>query len=171
MNKLDKARANAENSQPKAIKVFYEPDSKMIKIIFSNNSAFAFPSNIGQGLAGASDEDLAQVEITPSGEGLYWENLDVDLSIPGLISGLYGTKQWMRWLAKRGGSSKSQAKVEASRNNGKKGGRPRKERAFVIKSGNGKAVLTKHEKVKLVTQDNIEAEDHEVRRIHQGLEI
>ncbi|TVP65574.1 MAG: DUF2442 domain-containing protein [Nodularia sp. (in: Bacteria)] len=125
LNKLAKARSHAERSEPRAIKAFYEPNNQMVHIIFSNDAIFIFPAHLGQGLAGALDEDLAQVELTPSGEGLHWETLDVDLSIPGLMSGLYGTKAWMQWLAKKGGSSTSTAKVSASRRNGQKGGRPR----------------------------------------------
>ncbi|HEY9849209.1 MAG TPA: DUF2442 domain-containing protein [Leptolyngbyaceae cyanobacterium] len=44
----------------------------------------------------ASAENLALVEITPSGEGLHWETLDVDLSIPYLMVGIFGTKLWMK---------------------------------------------------------------------------
>ncbi|GBF78857.1 hypothetical protein AsFPU1_0247 [Aphanothece sacrum FPU1] len=54
-----------------------------------------FPLNLIQGLAGASDKDIAEVEITPSCEGLHWETLDVDLSIPSLLIGIFGTKLWI----------------------------------------------------------------------------
>lgn len=49
-----------------------------------------------EGLTEASAENLALVEITPSGEGLHWETLDVDLSIPYLMVGIFGTKLWMK---------------------------------------------------------------------------
>lgn len=85
-----------------------------------------FPPELVQGLVDASPDDLAQVELTPSGEGLHWETLDVDLSIPSLILGIFGTKAWMAELGSRGGSVTSTAKARAARQNGKRGGRPRK---------------------------------------------
>jgi hypothetical protein len=38
-------------------------------------------------------------------------------------------KKYLAEIGKKGGSAKSQAKAEASRKNGKQGGRPRKEGA------------------------------------------
>lgn len=60
------------------------------------------------------------------GFGLHWEALDVDLSIPTLMAGSFGTKAWMRELARRAGSVTSPAKAAAARVNGAKGGRPTK---------------------------------------------
>jgi hypothetical protein len=40
----------------------------------------------------ASDAELAQVEILGIGLGLRWERLDVDLSVAGLLAGMFGTK-------------------------------------------------------------------------------
>jgi hypothetical protein len=67
------------------------------------------------------------VEVLGQGYGLHWEKLDVDLSIPGLLAGLFGTKAFMdRQRAARAGASTSQVKAEAARQNGRKGGRPPK---------------------------------------------
>jgi hypothetical protein len=51
-----------------------------------------------QALTNASAEDLAAIEITPSGYDLHWENLDVDLSVPSLLKGIYGTRIWIEQL-------------------------------------------------------------------------
>ena len=66
---------------------------------------------------------LAQVEILGTGYGLHWDALDADLSIPGLLAGLFGTKAFM---ARHAGRATSPAKAAAARANGAKGGRPRK---------------------------------------------
>lgn len=86
-----------------------------------------FPARLGEGLAGASPDDLADIEISPSGLGLHWPKLDADLYVPGLLQGVFGSKAWMaRELGAIGGSSRSAAKAAAARANGRKGGRPRK---------------------------------------------
>ncbi|MDZ7995338.1 MAG: DUF2442 domain-containing protein [Nostoc sp. EfeVER01] len=133
--KLANARANSDTiatSEPRATRAFYDAYLGMIIVILSNKCMFGFPSDAGQGLAGASVKDLTEVEVTPSGEGLHWKTLDVDLSIPALMNGIFGTKKWMAELARKGGSSTSSAKSEASRLNGTKGGRPRKEIVLAI---------------------------------------
>jgi hypothetical protein len=111
---------------PIAIAATYQPATGHIEITFSNQTRFAFPAHLGQGLTGASPEELADIEITPSGTGLHWETLDADLYIPALLEGTFGSRQWMTELAKKGGAAKSPAKTQSSRQNGKKGGRPRK---------------------------------------------
>jgi len=51
----------------------------------------------------------------------------VDLCVPALVSGIFGTRAWMtRELARAAGRTKSPAKAAAARSNGAKGGRPRK---------------------------------------------
>ena len=108
---------------------FYDRSRKLVTIEFVNGTIFSFPSHLGQGLADASEEDLAAIEISPSGQGLHWENLDVDLDIPSLLNGIFGTRTWMAELGRKGGQSRSKAKQAASRENGKKGGRPIKQTA------------------------------------------
>jgi len=51
------------------------------------------------------------------------EALNVDLSIPGQLAGIFGIKAYM---ARRACQTRSPAKATAARANGAKGGRPRK---------------------------------------------
>jgi hypothetical protein len=74
----------------------------------------------------AKRSDLKVIEITPSGFGLHFPRLDVDLWLPGLLEGVFGTREWM---ASRLGARGGQAKARAARVNGKLGGRPRKGKA------------------------------------------
>ena len=88
---------------------------------------FTCPVSLIEGLAGHKDQDIAAVAITGAGFGLHWDRLDIDLSIPGLMAGLFGTKVWMdSQRAAVGGTARSDAKSAAARRNGAKGGRPRK---------------------------------------------
>jgi hypothetical protein len=82
---------------------------------------------LAEGLEGASIEDLALIEISPSGLGLHWPRLDADLFVPALLEGVFGSQAWMaREMGARGGRARSAAKSQAARANGLKGGRPRK---------------------------------------------
>jgi hypothetical protein len=79
-----------------------------------------------QGLADAKPAAIKTVEVTGKGYGLYWPKLDLDVSVPDLVAGCFGTHAWMSMLARRAGLTRSPAKSASSRENGKKGGRPRK---------------------------------------------
>jgi hypothetical protein len=84
------------------------------------------PVNKIQGLATARPDKIAEVQLMPSGDAVRWDNLDLDLSIPGLVAGTLGTNTWMTELGRMGGSVQSEAKAIAARENGLKGGRPLK---------------------------------------------
>jgi hypothetical protein len=114
----------AQQSEPRADTVRYDRHNSRIIVDLTNGCTFAFPPRLAQGLETASNEDLAAVEILGAGYGLHWEALDVDLSVPGLLAGLFGTKVYM---ARRAGQVTSPAKAAAARANGLKGGRPRKQ--------------------------------------------
>jgi hypothetical protein len=110
-------------TEPRAVSARYDRKLERVVVELTNGCTFAFPPRLGQGLEAATDEQLEQVEILGFGYGLHWEALDVDLSVPGLLAGLFGTKSYM---ARRAGRATSPAKAAAARANGAKGGRPRK---------------------------------------------
>lgn len=114
----------AEQSEPRADAVRYDRRNSRIIVDLTNGCTFAFPPHLAQGLEAASDDELDAVEVLGAGYGLHWEALDVDLSVPGLLAGLFGTKAHM---ARQAGRTKSPAKAAAARANGAKGGRPRKQ--------------------------------------------
>jgi hypothetical protein len=113
----------ARRHEPRARAARYDRGLGRIVVDLVNDCIFAFPPALAQGLADATDDQLAGVEILGAGYGLHWEALDVDLSIPGLLAGLFGTKAHM---ARQAGLATSPAKAAAARANGAKGGRPRK---------------------------------------------
>ncbi|MFP5076021.1 DUF2442 domain-containing protein [Rhizobium sp. YIM 134829] len=104
--------------------VGFDEASGRIVIDFDNGTTFLVPAERLQGLQGASAAQLNEVQLL--GEtGLHWESLDVDFTIEGLMRGLLGTAHFME-AQRRGGRSRSDAKIAASRANGAKGGRPRR---------------------------------------------
>jgi hypothetical protein len=114
-------------TEPRARAARYNRRTGRVQVDLTNGCSFVFPARKAQGLQRASDEELAQIEILGLGLGLHWERLDVDLTVPGLLAGLFGTKAYMdRQRAARAGAARSAAKAAAARRNGAKGGRPRK---------------------------------------------
>ena len=109
--------------EPRATKAWYAPDSKRVIVELENDCTFGFPARLAQGLEAASEEQLAEVELLGDGYGLHWEALNVDVSVPGLLAGVFGTRSYM---ARRAGQVVTPAKSAAARANGAKGGRPKK---------------------------------------------
>jgi len=85
-------------SEPVARSAFYDAKIGRIAIELQHGVTYSFPPEIAQGLAGATPKQLAEVEVTPSGSGLHWETLDADLSVPALLAGVYGNREWMENL-------------------------------------------------------------------------
>jgi hypothetical protein len=85
-----KAGEEANRTEARAVGVNFDRENRMIVVELRNGSPFTFPVSWISGLRDASDDDIAEVVPTPSGEGLHWNNLDEDLSLPALIDGFYG---------------------------------------------------------------------------------
>jgi hypothetical protein len=132
INQARQAGVGLDETEPRAVKAWYEPTSARVFIEIKNGVVMGFPHQLLQGLESATPEQLAEVEVTPSGYGLHWESLDADLGVPQLVTGIFGTKTWMKELGRLGGLAKSTAKAKASQENGKRGGRPRKIKTSVL---------------------------------------
>lgn len=116
----------ADERGPRAESARYDPATGRVEVELRGGCMFAFPAEMGQGLRGASPEELGAVVVTPGGYGLHWEALDADLAVPALMAGVFGTEAWMRELGRAGGRRTSDAKAAAARENGRRGGRPRR---------------------------------------------
>ncbi|MDR9403630.1 MAG: DUF2442 domain-containing protein [Halothece sp. Uz-M2-17] len=102
IQKIETARKDTEKKlENSAIAARYDSQQDQIIINLSDGSEFRFSSQLGQGLQNGTPEQLAEVEVTPSGQGLHWETLDADLSIPDLLRGVYGNRKWMDELKQK----------------------------------------------------------------------
>ncbi len=123
-------------NEARAVAVSYNQDTRRLVLDLHNGATLILPIELMQNLRDASAEDLSEVELWSNGSALHWEKLDADFRVPELLQGVFGGKAWMRSLREhyseitaKGGRSKTPAKQNASRENGKKGGRPKKEAA------------------------------------------
>jgi hypothetical protein len=119
---LQRGKVAARN-EPRAVSAHYDRKRGRVIVELTNGCTFSFPPRLAQGLETATADQLAQVEILGAGYGLHWETLDADLSVPGLLAGLFGTRSHM---ARQAGRATSPEKAAAARANGAKGGRPRR---------------------------------------------
>ena len=114
-----------EKAGPCASEVEYDADQDLMVFHFTNGSLFAVPPDLIQGLRGATVEQLRDVWLDRAGLSVHWPSLDADFSVLGLVQGVFGTKAWMAEIGRQGGKRTSDAKRRSSRENGKKGGRPK----------------------------------------------
>lgn len=117
---------------PTALSARYDRRIGRVVIELSSGLEIAFKPHDAQGLEKSKLDDLAEIEISPSGLGLHFPLLDADLYLPALLDGFLGSRRWMASeMGKAGGQSTTVAKAAAARANGKLGGRPRKVRESV----------------------------------------
>ena len=116
-----------EPFRPKAVAVAYRAEDDTIAVKLASGIGLTIPRRLLQGLEAAAPEQLAEVEIFGPGDSLHWESLDVDFYLPSIVEGVFGNRRWMSEIGRLGGSARTNAKRAASRKNGKKGGRPRKD--------------------------------------------
>ena len=112
--------------EPRADRVRYDAKNGLIMLDLRGGAILGLPVGAIRELAGAKPNQLKTVRAGFGGESITLESLDVDISIPGLLRDLVGMTSAATLLGRKGGSAKSEAKASAVRENGKRGGRPRK---------------------------------------------
>ncbi len=117
-----------------AIAARYEKASQRIIVELANGATLMLPAQLMQGLQGATAKELAEIEILGVGSGLYWPQLEADISVAGLLQGLFGSKTWMTELGRAGGKITSEKKQAAAQANGRLGGRPKMKEAAALKA-------------------------------------
>jgi hypothetical protein len=132
MAQLPAARARARyhrKTRPYAKTARYDRRTRTVRIGLLNGVEVSLPIAIFPALADATEAERADIEVLPGGGGLNWERLDVQYSVPAIIREALGPWVLMQAAGSAGGSVRSKAKAAAARENGKKGGRPRKANA------------------------------------------
>jgi hypothetical protein len=123
--RASRAGRRAARTEPRAALAAYRSQERALRIELANGATITLPVKRISALKGASPKDLRAVEVLGRGGGLHWEGLDLDLSVPGLLSSVFAGPEWLAELGRIGGRNSSAAKAAAARRNGRKGGRPR----------------------------------------------
>lgn len=119
----EKRARRAAPAGPRATAVRYDRAGERVVVEFGNGCQVAFPVALMPGTEGAGPDELAAVELHADGEAIAWEALDAGVDVRGLLLQAFEVRTW---AAAYLGSSRSPAKAEAARRNGRRGGRPRR---------------------------------------------
>lgn len=71
--------------EPAAVRAWAE--KRMIFVELTDGRIIGFPSDRFKILKNATDEQLKKVEIRLNGYALRWEDLDEDITVPGIVAG------------------------------------------------------------------------------------
>jgi len=123
--RASRAGKRAAKTEARASTVVYRPKEHALQMRLTNGAAITLPLELIPNLRRASPQDIRAVEILGQGGGLHWESLDLDISVPGLLSAVFAWPEWLAELGRIGGRKSSTETAAAARRNGRKGGRPR----------------------------------------------
>jgi hypothetical protein len=127
---LDKATQAEQDLGPRVTGARYLRTTSRIEVTYDSGVTVTAPIALIQDLATletpATAAQLAKIEVSPDGRYIDWPKIDVSIYAPAFMRHILGNRAWMAEHARGMGSAKSEAKAAAARENGKKGGRPRK---------------------------------------------
>jgi Protein of unknown function (DUF2442) len=127
-NAANRRGAARKASFPAAVSVRFDRRTARLVVALASGLQLSFLPRDAEGLEHAQPDDLIGAEISPSGLGIHFPKLDADIYLPALLEGFLGSRRWMAaQIGRKGGQVSSEAKASAARQNGKLGGRPRKE--------------------------------------------
>jgi hypothetical protein len=109
-------RGRFAHATPRAVKARFDRRAERVVVGLDTGIEFAFDPRLAPGLAEAAAEDLIGVTVEGVGSTLYFPRLDADFTVSRLLEGFLGPMDWTR----------REARALASRENGKRGGRPRR---------------------------------------------
>jgi hypothetical protein len=102
-----------------AVDARYDRRHERLMITLNNGVVVGFPLSALPGLEQATPDNLRKIEIEGGGYGVHVASLDADVSVPMLLADQLGSTIMRRAVAQ----------ANASKANGRLGGRPRKTEA------------------------------------------
>jgi hypothetical protein len=77
----------AVSTEPAALRVWTE--KRMIYVELTDGRIVGFPAARFKRLKAASEEQLKQVTLELEGYALRWEEIDEDITVPGIVAGRF----------------------------------------------------------------------------------
>ena len=111
------ARGKKASSMPRAVSARFNKRTQRVLVTLNTGIEFTFDPRRAQGLSDVAPEDLVGVTVEGTGSTLHFPRLDADFTVSRLLEGFLGGMEW----------SRREARALASRTNGRRGGRPRRE--------------------------------------------
>lgn len=132
---------------PLLSKASYDASNKLLVFELNNGLIVSVDPALCEEASEVPERELQDIKVSPSGRFFYWDESGAGGLIHEILGGRFGSRKWMeklhaekgiplglwkadeeRWSewGRMAGSAKSEAKTKAARENGKKGGRPRK---------------------------------------------
>ncbi len=81
------AARNQDDVEPTAMRVWVE--GRMVFLELTDGRIIGFPAGRFRILKAATDAQLCEVSLELDGAALRWEELDEDLSVPGVVAGRF----------------------------------------------------------------------------------
>ena len=81
-------------TEPHARAASFDRATGRLIVELTNGATYSVPARQIEGLEDASDESIAAV-WTGSGYGLHWDDLDIDITVGGLLAGRFGSARFM----------------------------------------------------------------------------
>jgi hypothetical protein len=78
---------SVQATEPTAVRAWTE--GRMVFVELHDGRIVGFPANRFRIFAAATDDQLAQVRLELDGYALRWEELDEDLTVPGIVAGRF----------------------------------------------------------------------------------
>jgi hypothetical protein len=80
---------------PEAVGVHYYPAMARVVVFLASGTDVSFAPSDVLGLENAGPDELSHAQISPSGLGVCFPELHIDLYIPGLVEGVVGSESWL----------------------------------------------------------------------------
>ena len=111
------ARGKKAYAAPRAVGARFDKRTQRVVVRLDTGIDFSFDPKRAHGLSEARSDDLIGVSVEGVGSTLHFPRLDADFAVARLLEGFLGPMDWTR----------KAARAAASRENGKRGGRPRRD--------------------------------------------
>ena len=129
---IEAARRRSEEAalvEPRAEHIRYDRRNKRLVIELRRGAMVTIPMRFIKEFQEATPQQLAEIRASRYGDAVVSDELDMHVSLKGLLRDLVGLTGAASMMGSEGGKAKSPAKATAARANGKRGGRPRKKTA------------------------------------------